>query len=233
MPRALMVGGVLLLVVLAWFAQGPLRSVFWQLMTPVVAVRNALGASEAQQLREQVAALTARLADRDALYQENLDLKAVLNRAAGRSVTVVGILQRPPVTPYDTFIIDAGRDHGVVVGSFVSLGGSALVGTVREVYATAAHVALYSAPGTTHDGILVVAGRDVPVSIEGQGGGSMRAEVPAGTGARVGDAVVLPGVGMGLMATVSHVEARSGESFETVYFALPADLNARFVEIWQ
>lgn len=232
-PRLLIVLSVLLLVLVVWFAQVPLRSMFWQLLTPVVALRNALSATEAGALRAEVAQLRARVADRDILYQENLALKELYNRAAGRSVTLAGILQRPPMTPYDTFIIDAGEEEGVVVGSYVSLGGSALVGTITEVHRSTAQVTLYSAPGLVHQALLRVGEESVPISIEGQGGGSLRTQVPAGTGAMEGDVAIMPGVGMGLTAVVAHVERVSSESFETIYFALPGDLHARFVEIWQ
>ncbi len=232
-PRLLIITAILLVVLVVWFAQAPLRSAFWQLMTPVVMVRNALGATEASSLRAEVAQLQARVADRDALYQENVALKETLNRAAGRNIILAGILQRPPLTPYDTFIIDAGQEEGVLVGSYVSLGGSALVGTVTEVHKSTAQVTLYSAPGSVHQALLMVGEESTPISIEGQGGGSLRAEVPAGTGAMEGDVVILPDVGMGLTAVVRHVERVSSESFETIYFSLPGNLNARFVEIWQ
>lgn len=232
-PRFLIVGAVVLLVAAVLYAAPALRELLWRGLGPVLSVRNALSHSEVAALRAQLAGLNARLADRDALYQENLKLKALLRRAAGRSATLAAILQRPPGVPYDTLVVDAGRNQGVLAGSLVSLGGSALVGSVTEVYADSARVTLYSAAGLVHEGLLLAGGKQVPVSVAGQGGGSMRAEVPAGTAAKAGDTVRLPGIGMGLTATVAHVESRAGESFETIYFALPADLAAPYVEIWQ
>ncbi len=240
-PRVLLALAVFALLVGVYAARGPLGGALWGALGPVVAWRNALSTTESAALRGQVAELEARLADRNALYEENLALKSVLGRAAGRSVTLAAVLQRPPGVPYDTLLVDAGKAQGIVAGSYVSLGGSALVGTVAEVYADHSRVELFSAPGLVHNAVLTIgssstslgASKQVALSIEGQGGGSMRAQVPAGIGARVGDTAVMPGIGMGLVATVAHVRTVAGESFETIYFALPANLNARFVEIWQ
>lgn len=232
-PRVLLVAAVAALLCTAYVARAPLGAAAWAVAHPLLAARDALFGGESAALRAALAAQEAQLADRDALYAENVELKRLLNRAAGRSVTVAGIIQRPPGTPYDTLVIDAGRGEGILEGSLVSLGGSALVGSVTEVMPHAARVTLYSAAGAVHQGMLMIGGKAVPVSVEGQGGGSMRAQVPAGTGAAPGDVVVLPGVGLGLMAEVRYVARGAGESFETIYFALPGDLNARFVEIWQ
>lgn len=232
-PRMATVAAVALLLGAVAYARAPLSDVLWRVLSPVLALRNTLGASDAALARAELASLQAKLADRDLLYQENLELKARLGRAAGRSATVAGVLQRPPGVPYDTLVIDAGRDQGILEGSLVSMGGSTLVGTVAEVNAGSSRVTLYSAAGTVHEGILVSGGKNIPVSIAGQGGGSLRAEIPAGTGAKPGDRVLLPGIVLGFIAEVAYVQKGEGESFETIYFSLPADLNARFVEIWQ
>ncbi len=232
-PRVLVAVAIALLVLVAYLLRAPLGSLLWQVLGPVMGARSALFSTEALALRAELSQQGARLADRDALYQENIELKRLLNRAAGRAVTIAGVLQRPPGTPYDTLVVDLGRQQGAVVGSLVSMGGSALVGVITEVMESASRVTLFSSPGQVHDGVLMVGEVAVAVSVEGQGGGSLRAQVPAGSGARVGDTVRLPGVGMGLVAEVRQVHARAGESFETIYFSLPADLNARYVEIWQ
>lgn len=233
LPKLLLVAAVVLLCLAVVFARGPLTALLQQVVAPVLGIRNHLSQGDLARAQASLAAAEAKLADRDTLYAENIELKRLLGRAAGRSVLLAGVLERPPGVPYDTLLIDAGANQGVVRGSFVSMGGSALVGTVDEVYADTARVVLFSAAGHTHQGTLTAQGKAVPVSVAGQGGGSMRAEVPAGTGAKAGDMVVLPGVGLGLTAAVAHVESRAGESFETIYFALPASLNARFVELWQ
>ena len=223
--------GVLFGVVVFWRAE--VRSVLLRVATPLLVLRNSFGASEADVLRQELAAVRAHVADRDVLYAENLDLKNRLRRDAAVHSTLAGVLLRPPAVPYDTLVVDAGADQGVQVGSKVAAGGTVLVGTVTEVYATTARVRLLSAPGTTYEGLLSIKDKTIPVSVEGQGGGSMRAQVPAGTGVVAGSSVLLPGIFGGYTGSVSYVEVKNGESFETVYMHLPVNpLELRYVEIW-
>ncbi len=226
---------VLLLVVFcaAVFWRAEAASVLLRMATPILLLRNSFNASESTLLRQELAAARARVADRDVLYAENIDLKNRLHRSAAVQTTLAGVLLRPPAVPYDTLVVDVGTNNGVQVGSSVAAGGTALVGTVSEVYATTARVRLLSAPGNTYEGLLSVKDKTIPVRVEGQGGGSMRARVPAGTGVVVGNAVVLPGILGGYTGSVSYVEVKSGESFESVYLHLPVNpLELRYVEIW-
>jgi cell shape-determining protein MreC len=100
---------------------------------------------------------------------------------------------------------------------------------VSEVYDTAARVELFSAPGASYQALL---NGTMPVAVEGQGGGSLRAEVPAGTPVKVGDSVAFPGLLGGIVSVVSATEAKEGESFIVVYMRLPANpQDLRFVEV--
>lgn len=223
---ALAVGVLVVFVGVVALWRGPLAGLFWSAVSPLMQAHYGGSASDAA-----LASTSAALADRDALYQENLDLKARLGRSEVAPVRILGaVLMRPPGTPYDTLVIDIGFAEGVAEGDFVSAGGTALIGTVSEVFQHAVRVKLFSAPGEAHDALL----RGVlPLSISGQGGGSMVAQAPAGTRVAVGDTATVPGIAGGLLARVSAVE-RSEGSFVTIYFQLPADIfMLRFVEVWK
>jgi len=218
--------GVLVVVLAAatlW--RGPLSEWLWRATAPLMAARYSDSGAAA------LASTTAALADREALYQENLDLKARLGRPGIAPVRILGaVLLRPPATPYDTLVIDAGKEEGAVVGDYVSAGGSALVGTISEVYAHAARVRLFSAPGEKYNALLR---GSVPLSIEGQGGGSMVAQAPSGTVVSAGDTALVPGIAGGLVARVTQVD-KTESSFVTIYFQLPANIfTLRFVEVWK
>lgn len=213
-----------------------LASIAWRVLGPITAARNALDTGEVGQLQAQLLAAQARLADRDLLAQENLELKVRLGRSAGVSTVLAGVLLRPPGIPYDTLLIDAGAEEGIREGDLVSAGGTALVGRVREVYANTARVVLFSAPSEVHAGLLLrgAGGEVVPIELKGQGGGALAGIAPAGTLAAVGDRVVLPGIAGGLSAIVSAVEDTEGGSFETLHLRLPANPFAlRYVEVWR
>lgn len=207
------------LVAVAVLLRVPLSGVFWRVMEPVARIRQAAGQGEAAQLRAELASTTAALADRDALYKEVADLRARLGRDdVGGPRILAAILQGPPFSAYDTLVIDAGSDQGVRAGQLVSAGGSAIIGHVTEAYPTAARVELYSAPGQSYQALL---NGVTPVAVEGQGGGSLSAQVPAGTPVKPGDSVAFPGLLGGIVAQVSAVEEKEGESFMTVFMRLP------------
>ncbi len=216
------------------FWHSALESALWTVIAPLQRARSGFDASDNQRLRAELAAANALVADRNALYQENLELKVRLGRDAARSVILAGVLQRPPATPYDTLMVDAGAAEGVRAGDFVSAGGTARIGTVAEVYAHTSRVILFSAPGQTYDVLLHLSSttQTVPVSMQGQGSGSFIGQVPAGTPVRVGDSLVFPGIASALAGSVSSVNFDPKQSFATLYARLPVDLlSLRFVEI--
>lgn len=209
-----------------------LSSLFWRIGVPVMAFRNSLNATENAQLRAELASTTAALADRDALYRENVLLKAQFGRDTALHGILAGVVMAPPGIPYDTLLIDAGSAQGISTGDLVSAGGTTVIGTVSEVYATASRVKLFSSPGESYQAFVVHGATSIPVSIEGQGAGSMEGQIPAGSVVAEGDTVEFPGIAGGFVGQVSHVDAKNGESFQTVYVRLPVDLfSLRFVEV--
>jgi cell shape-determining protein MreC len=221
---------VALLVAAAVLLRQPASSLFWRVAAPIVRVRESLGGSEAGRLRAELASTSAALADRDLLYKEVADLRERLGRGdAPQARVLASVLQRPPWTAYDTLLIDAGADHGIAAGALVSAGGQGLIGRVSEVYDTSARVELFSAPGVSYQALL---NGVLPIAVEGQGGGSLRAEVPAGTQVKAGDTVAFPGLLGGIVSLVSATEDKAGESFIVIYLRLPANpADLRFVEV--
>ncbi len=186
--------------------------------------------TENRRLRDALATTSIALLDRTILEKENAELRARLGRSATTTQSIFAqVLLRPPGTPYDTLIIDAGRNDGVRQGNFVSPGGTIVIGTVEEVYDSAARVILFSAPGTSHNALL----RDtIPVVVHGQGGGSLEAEVPAGEKVEVGDTVTFTGLTQHFSAQVVGTEQKEGASFTTAYLTLPVNIfSLRYVNV--
>ncbi len=227
------------------FAREPLASVLWRVGAPFSYFRDAiLGGTgeyassfasnrslyvENNRLRQALASSSVALQDRALLYRENLDLKSRLNRApANMRTTVASVLLRPPMSPYDTLLIDVGKNAGIEKGDLVAAGGSVYIGKVGEVYATTARVILFSAPGETYDALLLdkAATSTLAISVAGQGGGSLTAEVPAGTFAAIGDIVAFPSIMPQLVAEVVYMEADTQASFKTIYMHLPVSMSS-------
>lgn len=236
------IAAMLVLLLLAAFtlARPALESAFLRTLAPVFALRNALGASEASLLRAQVAELESKAADRELLYKENIDLKARLGRPAPLSKSAAGqvlaaVLLRPPAIPYDTLLIDAGKEQGIAEGNLVYAGGSLLIGRVSQTGVGEARVELFSAPGEKHDALLLSAAAPlsgIPMPLVGQGGGSFIAEMPANTLAAAGDYAVFPGIENSLLARVSRVNRREDEPLLSIYLHLPINpFELRYVEV--
>jgi cell shape-determining protein MreC len=204
-------------------------------MAPVERFRNTLDASENARLRAALASTTALVADRDALYLENLQLKARLGRDADIDAILAGVIMRPPSTPYDTLMVDAGYAEGVAQGDLASAGGTTLIGRVSDVYKHSSRIVLFSAPGEGYDTLVQLSsqgGATVPLHMEGQGSGSLMGQLPANTQVAEGDSILFPGIASGFAGRVSKVTLTQGESFKTVYARLPVDpLMLQYVDV--
>lgn len=193
-------------------------------------------AAENTRLREALATSSALLAERATLLEENAALKARLGRAAPAPGLLATVILKPPLTPYDTLGIDVGLAEGIRVGDLVSSDGVAVIGTVVAVYEHSARAELFSSPQSSVSASLRTAASSsniMPITVAGEGGGALSAQVPAGTPVSVGDRVTFPGLEAAFIGAVSAVRRSEGESFDTVYLHLPVNLFAlRFVEVF-
>ena len=220
-------------------------NVVWRFLSPMLSARNeaAAGTSgffgqfknagalarENASLKEALASTTARLADRDYLFAENLQLKQMLGRQASGPSVLGAVILRPPGVPYGTLMLDVGTQRGEREGDLVASEGSAYIGRISTAYDTTSRVTLFSAPGQTYQALLR---GTVPIALSGEGGGSMTGEVPAGIEVKAGDPVVLPSIAPEFAALVSGVVEPEGQSFQTVYLTLPVNpLELKFVII--
>ncbi len=215
--------------------QKPLGGVVWQLGAPVLRLRNALASSEVSTLTAELASTSAALADRDALYSQNIALKKLLDRPQTSTQVLGAVLQRPPGLPYDTLLIDAGEDSGIAPGDLVFGGGTLAIGVISDAYPTTSRVSLFSAPGRTYDAQVApkaTIGSVIPLSLVGQGAGSLSGEVPAGSTAAIGDPVVIPGLNNEILGSITHIDAPSGSSFETLYMQMPVNIfSLQYVQV--
>ena len=206
-----------------------LSAMFWDVLSPAVKLRNTLSSTNVSELQAELASTSAALADRNSLYQQNLELKQLLGRSTLNHTVLGEVLMRPPGIPYDTLVVDIGKNGGVVPGALVFAGGTSVIGTVSDVYDTTSRVSLFSAPGESYQALL---GGSIPISLSGQGAGSMSGEVPANTVVAVGDPVTLQGALSAFAGSVSYIQQVSGSSFMTLYVQLPVDLfSLQYVEI--
>src|SRR3990167_2755734 len=159
--------------------------------------------------------------------QENTLLELVGRKA--RSDTVIAtVLTRPPQTPYDVLIIDAGSNESLTVGSEVSLPEGPILGVISEVFPKSAKVRLFSASGEETNAVLER--NNVPVTLIGTGGGNFRFELPRDMSVETGDRILSSDIAARLLATVGDVSVRPTDSFKEVLAKSPINIFAlRFV----
>jgi cell shape-determining protein MreC len=207
----------------------------WNAVSPAAMLRTRLESGSVGQLQAELASTTAALADRDALAQENAELKRLLGRPQASAQVLGAVLLRPPGIPYDTLVIDVGSKDGVVAGDVVFGGGTLAIGDVTDVYEHTSRVSLFSAPGRSYDAQIaprLAPSSIVPVSLEGQGAGSFVGQIPAGSAAAPNDPVLIPGIGNSFLGGITHIDAPSGSSFETVYIQMPVNIfSLKYVEV--
>ncbi|MGH7175315.1 MAG: rod shape-determining protein MreC [Minisyncoccia bacterium] len=163
-------------------------------------------ATQNQQLGEENALLSAKIADLTTL------IGAVPQPALG---IAAGVIARPPESPYDTLVVGAGSDSGVVVGDAVYSAGGIPLGVVENVSSGYARVALLSAGGMRSDAWLGNAHE--PLTLVGQGGGALSAQVPRSASTTTGEEIYVGGPGSLPIGSVASAGGDPSAPFLTLY----------------
>jgi len=183
--------------------------------------KNAL-INENERLKERLAALELEVADRASSHS--------LNRHTETGGIISTILARPPQTPYDTLVIDAGSNDSLGVGAVVFMAEGPVLGAVREVSASTAKVKLFSAPGEKTAALLER--HNIPVTLEGVGGGNFKIVLPREAEVVAGDRVLSADILSHLLAVVGEVKMEPTDSFKEVLARSPINIfNIHFVVI--
>lgn len=159
---------------------------------------------------------------RELLRAENEALKAVLGRYPESRLGLARVLASPSVSPYDTLVIDAGENHGVIDGMDVFVDGDFKIGTVTKVFRQSAVVSLFSSPGTELE--VTIGSSSIPSVAHGSGGGNFRVMLPAGADVFVGDIVEIPALSPEYAGVVDAIDRQQGSSLKTVFIKLPINL---------
>lgn len=190
------------------------------LVTGLFAGEAALVA-ENKALKEEVQRLHAALLDHDFLQQEYRALVTSLGRLPeDPRVVLAAVLAKPPATPYDTLVIDAGRRQGLTMGDEVREGSVAL-GDIIEVEQSTSKVALFSAPGRLTGAVL--GDGAISVSAHGEGGGAFRFSLPRDVPLKEGDPIFFPGTPPVFFGAVGSIEARPTGPLKTILFRSPVN----------
>jgi cell shape-determining protein MreC len=180
----------------------------------------ALLAAKNEQLRIENTALAN---ENQALQQKAASVSALIGTPGSSRTAISGILAgvvaRPPESPYDTLVLAAGSQEGVILGMEAFGGGGVPLGAVSAVMDDFSRVTLFSAPGMVTRGWVGRAG--LPIDILGGGGGAMNASLSRSANVAVGDTVFAPGPGMLPIGSVVRIDSDPSAP-EVVLHIMPA-----------
>jgi cell shape-determining protein MreC len=169
---------------------------------------------ENRDLKEQLASQSLNLLSCNTGESNTKLLLETFGRASTTEGTLASVLVRPPETPYDVLIIDAGVRDGLEVGNTVALKEGPEIGVVTEVMHTSSRVRLYSASGEKINAILER--NSVPVVMNGRGGGGFNFVLPREASVAVGDRILSSGLHAALLGVVEDVEMAPTDAFKKV-----------------
>jgi cell shape-determining protein MreC len=200
------------------YAHGIVRAVAsWDVFTS----RATLTAENAQ-LRAQIARMQAEQSAYTAYVDQDRSLKELSRYVTSEKDVTAPIISSVARSPYDTFVIGAGSQDGITLGSSVKGGGGFVIGTVSTVSGHQAVVTRTLAPDAELE--AYVAGADIMIT--GTGTGNGRGTVPRGVTVKKGDTVTVPKLANAPIAVVGDVESTPTSPHQTVYIVLPVNLIA-------
>jgi len=145
--------------------------------------------------------LKNKMLDYEILEKENIELKELLGRIENPDNYILGrVISKPNKSPYDTIVLDIGKDGDIYNGQKVFATPSIPIGEIVEVYENTSLVKLYSSPDEVTDAEIDVV--NTSVELIGRGGGNFEMTVPKDLSVPNGVAVVLPGLSSKILAIV-------------------------------
>ena len=183
---------------------------------------------EISKLKQENAELKSKILILEPLEKENQELKTMMSNAPAEKKYILGaIISRPPQSPYDVLIIDAGSDSGVKEGMTATAFSNILLGYVTDVFSKTSKVKLVSFPGEETNAIIesVSLGTKISATAIGRGGGDMEIKIPSSLEVHSGDRIVTPGTYPLMLGIVEKAEINLSDPFQKIFFRLPVNLQ--------
>ncbi len=140
-----------------------------------------------------------------ALTAQVQDLTTLVGTSTKNTYGVVAnVLSRPPESPYDTLLIDAGSADAIAVGDSVSAQGGVPVGKISDITSHTAHVVLFSSPAKKTNAWIGTS--RTPIILSGDGAGAFSSEVSRQISATVGELVYVSGNGSAPIGVVAKID---------------------------
>ncbi|MEK7552112.1 MAG: rod shape-determining protein MreC [Patescibacteria group bacterium] len=200
----------------------------FSILTALINSRESLVKTNIE-LREELLHRRAKSFDLDLLEEENKTFRAILERTEATSTIPAFILARPPLTSYDVFIVDVGRNANIEIENKVFF-ENILLGEVVQVLAQTSKIRLFSSGGIETQAFL--GSQKLPIKMIGRGGGNLVGSVSQEVKVEIGDEITISGERSKILGKVEEVEHGPASSFKKIYVRLPVNLaELRWVSI--
>lgn len=189
---------------------------------------------ENDSLQKRIIRLRVELLEKNLLSSENRGLKEILGRHEGtenaRATLLSAVLSKPNRSPYDTLVLDAGREHGITVGNEVIAYGNIVIGKIDTVSKQTSRAKLFSSPGEEIN--VVIGEENISAIALGIGGGNFEIRLPRGIDVREGDTISFPSIRTKIVGVIEKIKVKPTDSLQTILFKSPINLyQLRWVEI--
>ncbi|MCK9344562.1 MAG: rod shape-determining protein MreC [Candidatus Pacebacteria bacterium] len=173
-------------------------------------------------LSAELARVEAQVLDRNLLAEKVTKLEESLGRVRGDDRVVAEVVVDHGQSPYDTVVVDAGAEEGIILGNVVVYAGSGVIGEIIEVSSNSSKIKLFSSPGSER--AVLVGPHYVPANALGRGMGNFEAKVPQDSLVAIGDTIVST-KGNLILGTISVVEEKPAEPFKRIFFRVPFNIT--------
>ena len=174
-------------------------------------------------LEKEIADLRTKLVAQSVVEKENKELKELWGRNTDTTSILAAVLMRPPRSVYDTFVLDAGADSGVMQNDIVLSSDTIALGVIDQVFKNTSRAKLFSSVDTHTSAI--VSRNNVSVELIGTGGGNFEIRVPQDVDILSGDTIVFPGITPYVVALVEAIESAPADSFKRVFCKVPVHIG--------
>jgi rod shape-determining protein MreC len=169
-----------------------------------------------------------------ALKKENTELKELLGRSdiANRKTILATILVRPNQSPYDTIILDVGRNENIEINDKVLAQGDVVLGEIISVSDKTSKVRLFSSPGI--ETVVSVGEENITLTAIGNGGSNYIIESPREIEIKEGELITIAGPSIYILGVIGEIFSDPAESFKSILFKSPVNIQQLkwvFVEI--
>lgn len=159
----------------------------------------------------------------DAVRSDLKSLQVLYERQKENPGILAAVLLAPPLSPYDTLVLDVGVRNGVEMGSVVRLTSGIPIGKITEVFRDFSRAELLSSPGV--ETAVRIGEENVQARAIGVGDGEFQLLLPREFSIAKGDIVSFPELSASALGLVESIDYQETDFLQLVSFRSPVNLR--------